>query len=863
MATDITTLGMEVDSSGVRKASDELDKMTGAGSRAEKSATDFEASMRRASAEGEVLGRAIAEAIVKVFELSAAFVRLGLNVGRYQDIAEKTQSDPAGLASFRTSADVAGTSVDAVGQAINRMTLQLSKGADESKGAAKALNALNIDAERFKSLRPEDQFRSVAKALEGYADGQEKVTALQLLMGRGGADQLVIMKELAKAQEPLVRLTNQQIAYADDLSDSISRNRSELQQAAEVMALGTLPALEAVTASLRDAALEAIGFDEATGEFDAEKLQEFAFDVAQIFAFMADSARGSAAAVLVAAKTLGAGAAQLREFFFSSGMTAEGKDRAIENIKEIGRAWEEDVGGVLGGLVNGKTMQDRVEEQIAAIRARVAAAKREPTTGDFSRLDRGTKPRIEGLEAEGAEVKKAAASYDQLMAKVRGFSAEQRAEAAASEKLTAGQRLAVATREQLSASTSKLGAAQRASVEAALSEALAAEKSAIAMEKRRKALEDANKLAVRMTEEAARHAVSMEDAAKAAEREAENVGKTAAELADLESARLRDEAALLRSQAATAGAEGLGSQYNQMLLRQADALDRAAAAGLRKATLEQNSETQRRANEAAQTSLDQAKELARSALLEAEAFGKTSRELEALETSRLRDLAASLRMQVALENGEGLGRQYNDMLLRQAEALETAAAARERRAAAEKAHAEDAYAGASRALRKYVEETREAGIETEISTTRVIRSAEDALVDLRKGGENSVKRLVDTMLDEFLRLRIVKPFLAEIFGSAGSAGGGGGGDFFGQLIKLFVGGFTGSGGSEGTTGDFSRLDRGQGQASPSSQTRSFQQSLTINIDSRSDQTQVAQMVATGVAEGQRQYTEQLRAAGVI
>lgn len=454
---DITTLGMAVDSSGVRRATDDLNKMAPAGKKAADSATELEKSMRRAATEGVVLGEAIGQAIVQVGRLAAQFVQLGLSVGRYQDIAEKTgSSDPAGIARLRTDADVAGVQVESLGLALNRMTLQLSRAGRESSPAAKSLQLLGIEAEKFKNLTIEQQFREIALALDKYADSQDKAVVLQALIGRGGAEQLVLMKELAKNIEPVVRLTNEQIRAADDLNDSLRRDLSTLKQVTEFMAIGALPALDAVTKALKDAALEALGFDQRTKELDNTKITEFAFGVAESFAFIADSVRGSSALVVAVAHTMAAGVAQLKEFFFTSGFTSDDKDRALENIKTIGDAWRKEMADIVAGL-GSQTMQERVAENIRAIRERMARAEQPPTTGDFSRLDRQQRLDASGINTPEpkARIKDTVDAYTKLIQSANEYSRALGRELADQDKLTKGEQDLQRALEELANSKSK------------------------------------------------------------------------------------------------------------------------------------------------------------------------------------------------------------------------------------------------------------------------------------------------------------------------------------------------------------------------------------------------------------------------
>lgn len=768
-AVDVTTLGIGVDSSGVRKASDDMDRATESSQRLSGSTKEYEKAMQRAATQGAVAGNVIADVTMEVLRQVAAFADLAMGVGRYQDMAERTMSDPAGLASFRTAADVAGVSVDTVASSINRMALQLSRSSDEAKGAGKALAAIGLDLEQFKRLKPEEQYRAIAVALDGYGDSQEKVAVLQALFGRGGADQLVLMKELAKETDVAIRLTNDQIRAADDLADKMAAQRSVVKQVAEVMALGLLPAVDAVTDSVKDATLEMLGFNTKTKSLDNTSVTEFAYGIAEAFGLMVDSVRGSSAAVIVVAKTLGAGVAQLKEFFFTGGVTADGRDQAIANIQAIGAAWKKDVDGVLRDFLDGKSMQSRINEKIAQARAAVAAARENaPFGGDANDPPnggaKGGKPRINFSPLKD-EITKVDKAFESLMGRVAGFSIEQQHAAEATDKLTAGQKLQLQIEADLAKLSGPSSEARKAAVRAVLEAGLAYERENVQREKAKKLAEEVLQLNRRAADDRRREVEQASAAADAAEQQAINVGRTA-------------------------------------------------------------------------------------------------EAIRAEEIAKLRSAAAQLRLQSNIEAYGPAAEAYNKLLTDQADALDRSARARERLAVAESSAAADGNSGVTRAVSNYIREVQNVSANTEEAVSRVLRSTEEELTALVTGGEVKVKRFVQTVLNEFLRLRVVRPLMAEVLG-AGAGGSGGGGWL--SLLRMFFGADINAQGG----GETYKNAAGAGMTKASSGASAkgggfeYKQNVTVYVDSRSDQAQVGQIVTRAVADSQAEYTKQLKAMGLL
>lgn len=306
---DVTTLGIAVDSSGVVKATDNLDKLAPAGKTAAASAREVEASFREASIEGNVLGQEIAEIIKKGIELAKEFANMTLEVGRFQDLATKIGSnDPAGLASLRTAADISEVSIESVSLAIDRMAIQLLKSSDASKGAGRALDAIGIAIDDFRRLDPVAQYKLLATTLDGYADSQSKVQAIQEITGRGGAEQLVLLKNLARETDATTSLTKEQIKVASDYSDELRKSRSETQQMiAALGAQGLLPVMVAVTGAFHDYTKELFAAEGATNDLKNNKgISEWAEGGAIALSYLVDAAEWTVRGLSEVGKTIGA-----------------------------------------------------------------------------------------------------------------------------------------------------------------------------------------------------------------------------------------------------------------------------------------------------------------------------------------------------------------------------------------------------------------------------------------------------------------------------------------------------------------------------------------------------------------------------
>lgn len=174
---------------------------------------------------------------------AAGTVALINQVGNYQDLAEKIGDTAVNISSLKTASDVSGASLDTIASASVRLTATLSKTDDESKAAGQAIKALGLDFQTFKDQSPVEQLQTLARALEGFADGSQKSAVAVALFGKSGADLLGFLKEYSTDGLQAAYVTKEQIAAADDFSDSTARLKSKFQQFLQGEAVRSIPIL--------------------------------------------------------------------------------------------------------------------------------------------------------------------------------------------------------------------------------------------------------------------------------------------------------------------------------------------------------------------------------------------------------------------------------------------------------------------------------------------------------------------------------------------------------------------------------------------------------------------------------------------
>lgn len=175
---------------------------------------------------------------------------------------------------------------------------------------------------------------------------------------------------------------------------------------------------------------------------------------------------------------------------------------------------------------------------------------------------------------------------------------------------------------------------------------------------------------------------------------------------------------------------------------------------------------------------------------EAEEYGKSTAAIERMRIARLEEAAAQEDLAIlGLRNIEGT---ENETAARQrnADALRDQIRLRRQLLGQNEKLATDPTTGAQRALDDYLLKLNDAGTATREAVGRGLDTLESELTDSLRQGRFSVRKFVDDVIQEMIRLQIVRPLLKSIFGGAGSDQGGS----LAGLLKGLFGGSSGGGG---------------------------------------------------------------------
>ena len=172
------------------------------------------------------------------------------SAAKLHDLAIQSSTTVEALSGLAAVGKFSDQTADSIAGAMNKLTRNLASTTEESRGAGLAIQALGLSVSQFKNLRPEDQMLAVAKALDGFADSADKSAVMMALYGKEGAKMLPFMQDLAVAGDLAAKVTTEQAAAADNLSDNWLKLQTSGDAWKKELALGMIPTLDQAVQAL-------------------------------------------------------------------------------------------------------------------------------------------------------------------------------------------------------------------------------------------------------------------------------------------------------------------------------------------------------------------------------------------------------------------------------------------------------------------------------------------------------------------------------------------------------------------------------------------------------------------------------------
>lgn len=321
--------------------------------------------------------KAIAAAAIAAGAAAAyAVVRISGQVANYKQLSEVIGDTASAVASLQLAADVSGKSIDEAAQFSIRLTKALSKTDDESKLAGRALAAIGLEFDSFKAKSPVTQLEAIAKALKGFDDGPGKTAVLEALV-KGGAQLLPFLNDLGDQQSRQLRLTDEQIARADQFTKANARSASALKSLAQTIVIESLDSITDLTGALKDAIEQTYGLGKGADSLKGNTaISEFADEGSLALARLADVALTVGRGIKTVADSYALAAALIG--------TLGPRPEQLEAMQQITKDAREEA---LKSAANSASITDALEKRIAARKAAAAASPGRGAANDPRRLD--------------------------------------------------------------------------------------------------------------------------------------------------------------------------------------------------------------------------------------------------------------------------------------------------------------------------------------------------------------------------------------------------------------------------------------------------------------------------------------------
>lgn len=458
----------------------------------------------------------------------------------------------SGLAEIGKYSDIAA---DQIAGAMNKLAKNMAGATEESKGTGKALEALGIDFDSFKNLRPEEQMRTVAEAMGKFEDGTGKSAVAMALYGKEGAALLPFMKDLAVAGDLQAKITTAQSEASDNFGDNLTRLQASAGAWKTELAMGMIPVLDTTVQAFVDVTSEAGGLREsihnlstdgtiATWTRNAITGVTYVMDafsgLKRVVSSVGNVIGAYAAGFVTTLGTVGEVAARLKNGDFAGAWNAAGD--GVTRLKSI----VSELGNTLDETWSEQTLGQQLRARMQEISAVGAAAKETKQNLNFANNNGGKDGK------DGKAAKEAQSEYDKLIGSIREKIALQDLEAQSEEKLTEGEKLAGKVMVELRDNKLKLVATSKMSVEQQKIAIAKGLEELITSEKTNAARKEEAKATLAAAEARTKHVATLYDGldklkedVRAQREHNDQIGMSKSQLADLAAAKLEDQATTL------------------------------------------------------------------------------------------------------------------------------------------------------------------------------------------------------------------------------------------------------------------------------------------------------------------------------
>jgi hypothetical protein len=297
-------------------------------------------------------------AIGAVAGLTALVKSVADTADEMRDLSQITGVSTEALSGLGLAAEKSGSSLEGVAGSFKFMQKAIADATTGSKEANEALAALGVTAEELRTLSPEAQFETLAKAIMQVEDPTRRMQLGMQVFGKSFAELLPVMKTVAeegidpltqRARDLGIVIESQTAEQADQFNDALTELAAVGKGLAIQLGSALLPLFVDVAKTILEAAVAVTKFLRETGlisgiaqliRIQLAPVVEIVRALSTAFISVSQALRGDWSGAL---ETLKAGAMRFGDAFveaFKTGQTAsaEAATHMVAHQKQIGEA---------------------------------------------------------------------------------------------------------------------------------------------------------------------------------------------------------------------------------------------------------------------------------------------------------------------------------------------------------------------------------------------------------------------------------------------------------------------------------------------------------------------------------------------
>jgi hypothetical protein len=204
------------------------------------------------------VAKGAAQAAIAYFSVSSAVDAFNASIDNFaslDDMAQKTGATVETLSRLQKVAAMTGADFSSVDLGIVKLARNMANMDGEGDAASEALSKLGVSAyDTAGALRdPAEVLIDVAKGMQTYSDGAEKIGMVNDLMGKSSANLLPYLNDVVENVDKFSGVSTEAAVRASQMQDQFGLLKVRAGELKDELAAATLPAVNGITQAIIDA----------------------------------------------------------------------------------------------------------------------------------------------------------------------------------------------------------------------------------------------------------------------------------------------------------------------------------------------------------------------------------------------------------------------------------------------------------------------------------------------------------------------------------------------------------------------------------------------------------------------------------